>query len=201
MQRIDFFLIAFHAIVFAVAVWLIIIPMIQPLDVKTVVKSSIIYNNPIYLTFHWVTKDQIQVGNLITLDVKARDLPYDKNMSIPKIEIHFNETQLNYWTNSSDSQNDEISNTDYLTLQPDWKNDLFQSNKINLRFIVPDDISVKFCDSNLKPSCKDISNIIHPAPYDLASRIDTNRIQIAVSLVTLSLSGIVIWSRFREKKN
>ena len=175
--------------------------MIYPLDVKTVAKISNIYNKPIYLTFHWITHDQIQVGNLITLDVQARDLPYNKNMTMPNIEIHFNESQLNYWTNSIDTQNHEISTKDYLILKPDWENGVFKSDEMNLRFIIPSDISVDFCDSNLKPSCKEVPTIMHPAAYDLENRIDTNRIQIALSLVTVSLSGIVVWSRFRENKS
>lgn len=80
-----------------------------------------------------------------------------------------------------------------------WKNDTLTSEKIPLRFIVPKDIPMEFCDYNIEPSCRIIQDVIHPASFDLADRIKNSRITITASLVILSLSSIIVWYRFSEK--
>ena len=75
-----------------------------PLDVKTVTKVSELYEEPIFLTFHWLTADEIQVGNLITLDIEIRNLPYNSNMMLENISIRFYEEQLNFWSFEGDSK-------------------------------------------------------------------------------------------------
>jgi hypothetical protein len=198
MNKADIGLVIGLVIIFIVGVFLVLIPIITLLDVETVSKVSGIYLEPIFLTFHWITDDEIQVGKLITFDVQAHNLPYSKNMTLNNIEISFIENQINYWYNHEDSRQNKYPQSDIVTLYPDWENNVFKSDKINFRFTIPEDISIQYCDYNLEISCFDLPKIIHPAPYDLANRIDSNRIVITLSLITASLSAIVVWSRLSD---
>ena len=198
MSKVDIGLAVGLGTIFIVGLFLILIPIITPLDVETVSKVSGIYDEPIFLTFHWITDDEIQVGKLITFDVRAHNLPYTKNMTLNSIEISFIENQINYWYDQEDSRQNRYPQSDTVTLYPDWENKIFKSDKINFRFIIPEDISIQYCDYNLETPCYDIPKIIHPAPYDLANRIDSNRIVITLSLIISSLSAIVVWSRLRD---
>ena len=200
MQKVDYFLVISLSILVSIGILVVGIPSFTPLDVKTVTKVSELYEEPIFLTFHWITADEIQVGNLITLDIEIRNLPYNSNMMLENISIRFYEEQLNFWSFEGDSKNNEILQNDSVILNPDWNKSVFGSEKLYLRFIIPTDISAEYCDFNLKSPCTEIQNIIHPAPYDLKSRIDANRIVVILSLVTAALSSIVVWSRIRKDR-
>ena len=71
-------------------------------------------------------------------------------------------------------------------------------NEIKIRFIIPENIHLNFCDSNLG-KCMQVDKIIHPAPHDLAVQIDTNRIGIGISLLVAIFSCIIIWSKIRPE--
>lgn len=199
MKKIDRPFIGIIFAIIIIGVWQIGIPVIYPLDEKTVTKVSNIYEEPLFLTFHWITDDQIQVGKLITLDIELRGLPYKENMTLNEIKINLNETQLNYWSNKSDIENNEILQEDSFVFRHDWANSVFISDPIKIRFIIPTDISLEYCDYNIEPSCYEIKNIIHPAPYDLASSLEADRITILFSLVIIVLSTSIIWSTTRKK--
>ena len=198
MNKVDIGLVVGLGAIFIVGLFLVLIPIITLLDVETVSKVSGIYDEPIFLTFNWITDDEIQVGKLITFDVQVHNLSYTKNMTLNSIEISFIENQINYWYDQEDSRQNRYPQSDIVTLYPDWENKIFKSDKINFRFIIPEDISIQYCDYNLEIPCYDIPKIIHPAPYDLANRIDSNRIVITLSLIIASLSAIVVWSRLRD---
>ena len=191
----DSLLITAIVIFFFLGLWWIVYPTYTPYEAETVTKDSRLYNEPIYLTLHWKTDDEIQVGKMITLWVEIRGLPY--NETSKDIEMQFNEKQLNYFSSDDDVQNNKISQTDRIKFTYNSDQKTFQSELINLRFIIPTDISVELCDYNLQNPCNTIEDIIHPAPYDLASRIETNRISIGVSLVVAAFSSLVVWSRLR----
>ena len=199
MKKIDYPFIGIIIAIIIIGIWQIGIPAIYPLDVKTVTKVSNIYNEPLFLTFHWITDDQIQVGKLIILDLEIRGLPYKENMTLNEIVINLNETQLNYWSDEDDVENNEILQADSFVFKPDWVNSIFISDPINIRFIIPTDISLEYCDYNIEPSCYEIKNIIHPAPYDLASSLEADSITIIISLVIVTLSTSVIRYRIRKK--
>lgn len=201
MKKADIILIIGLPIIFVIGFALIAYPIIELLDVETITKVSGIYEEPFYLTFHWVTDDEIQVGKLITLDIEVKGLPYNKNMSLNKIIIKFEETHLNYWFDEKDPRQKNFIQGDSMLLYPDWEKNIFKSDKMNLRFIVPTDIFINFCDFNIEPTCHKIENIIHPAPYDVANRIQSMRAIITVSLVAASLTTVVAWSRLRDSKN
>src|SRR5437899_11256646 len=78
-------------------IYFVLYPVITPFDVETVTKVSGIYKEPIFFTFHWITDDEIQVGKLITLDIKLKGLPYTSNMTLKNIEVDIPEKYLNYW--------------------------------------------------------------------------------------------------------
>ena len=199
MKKIDYPFIGIIIAIIIIGIWLIGIPAIFSLDTKTITKVSNIYDEPLFLTFHWITGDEIQVGKLITLDIELRGLPYKENMTLNEIKINLNETQLNYWSNESDIENNQILQEDSFVFRPDSASSAFISDPIKIRFIIPTDISLEYCDYNIEPSCYEIKNIIHPAPYDLASSLEADRITITFSLLIAVLSTSIIWSRIRKK--
>ncbi len=186
------------------------VPVYNDLDVKTITKISYIYEKPVSIIFHWITADQIQVGKLTTLELEIQNLPYNQNMTLSDIIVNFDQTQLNYWIDDKAKSKSIYDNEakrqmlypmkDEITLKPDWDSNTFKSELFNLRFVTPEDISIQYCDYNLDSPCHQIESIIHPAPYDIDDRIQSNRIVISMSLVTASLSSIVVWARLREDK-
>jgi hypothetical protein len=186
-------------LIFILGFIFVLYPILTPLDVETVTKVSGIYKNPIFFTFHWITDDEIQVGKLVTLDVRLNGLPYNSSMNLKNIEIQIPEQYLNYWEDKKSDRQNKFPQSNVLILKSDSNTNVFRSEPINLRFIVPDDIPVIFCDYNKNSPCDKIPYFIHPAAYDLANRIDTNRILISLSLLTASLSVIVVWTRLREQ--
>lgn len=183
------------AIIFLLWGYFVLYDIADPYKAKTIKKVSDIYDDPIFLIFHWETEDQIQVGKKIYLKIEAIGLPYDNSIELP-IEITIDETYLNYW-NDENTENHEILRDPKFRLD-NWENDSVKSNIVPLRFIIPTDIPIEYCDYNLSSECITIPNIIHPAPFDLADEIRNARIAITASLVIVGLSSIVVWSRFRN---
>ena len=177
----------------------IIIPANSDYEFVTVTKFSDFYEKPIFLSFHWAVEEQLQVGKLVSIWAEIRDMPHtEDNPPQEKIQLKFNEDQLNFWTNDTDNKNNGISYIDTLTFKPDWKTNVLRSNEIDVRFIVPVDISAELCDENI-PKCMEIKNIIHPAPYDLSAQLESNRISSALSLIVVGLSFVIIWATLRPK--
>ena len=177
----------------------IIVPTNSDYEFETVTKFSDLYEKPIFLTFYWTVEEQLQVGKLVSIFAEIRDMPYTPDdMPLREIQIQFDERQLNYWTNSSDNENNRISRIDTLTFEPYWEDNFFRSNEIDIRFIVPVDISVELCDENIS-KCLEIKNIIHPAAFDLNAQLESNRINSALSFIVVGLSFVVIWATLRPK--
>ncbi|QLH03643.1 hypothetical protein C5F47_08880 [Nitrosopumilus cobalaminigenes] len=183
------------AIIFVLWGYFVLYDIADPYKAKTIKKISEPYEDPVYLIFNWETEDQIQVGKKIYLQIEAIGLPYN-NTTLPPIEITIDETYLNYW-NDENTENHEIMDDPKFRLD-NWENDSLRSKVIPLRFIVPADIPIEYCDYDLSSNCITIQNIIHPAPFDLADEIKNSRISITASLVIVGLSSIVVWSRFRN---
>ena len=78
------------------------------------------------MTFNWETKDQIQVGELITLDIEVRGLPYKKNMTEPNIELFFEEKYLNYLSEDKKGVNEILP----FKLYSDWENNVLDLTKL-----------------------------------------------------------------------
>ena len=178
----------------------ILVPYFLPYPFSTFAKVSGIYDEPIIIMINWESENELQVGKPVKLSMELRDLPYS-NSSIPleDIIIRFDERDLNYLDPNEDRTGDITYNKDFLTFTPDWESGIFKSDEIRIRFIVPTDIAVEFCDPNLTSECTKIEKIIHPAPHDLAIQIQNNQIGIGVSLVIASFSIVIIWNRLRDK--
>lgn len=197
VKKIDLLLLVIPVLV--IVIFFLVISPAYEFEDPTIVKNvSGIYKNPIHLTFHWTVEDQIQVGKLMTLQIIAEDLPYNENMKLKEIELFFNETYINYWIDDEDQRQKLYSTSNIFLLKPDWNKNVFSSEKINFRFIVPVDIPMIFCDYNLNTTCVQIENIIHPAPYDLANRIDTNRMIMALTIVVAGIGLVNVWARLRR---
>lgn len=166
---------------------------------ETVTKVSDFYENPIFLTFQWETEDELQVGKLIEFGVEISGIPYSNNSeSLKSITVSFDENQLNYWRDFSNDPNNRILKSDFIILQRDLNRNVFTSDKIEIRFIVPEDINLEFCDNNI-PKCILIDNVIHPAPHDLAVQIETNRVGLGLTLALAAFSCAIVWARLRPK--
>lgn len=178
-------------------VTMILVPYTTDYAFQTVTRFQGNYTDPIYLTFHWKTADELMVGKYIRASVDVRNLPYNETSTLKDITIKYN--QLNYFSNRFDEENNRISDVDYVTLRPDWDRNVFRSNEISIRYIVPQDVSIDLCDYNLQRECMEIKSIIHPAPHDTFVHIDNARTSIAVSLSILTLSIITAWFNLRSK--
>jgi len=171
----------------------IYVPFTTDYSFETITKVSNEYANPIHITFHWVTEDELQVGKDIDIDITVKGLPYtQENEPLEKITLEFDEIYLNFW----DEYSDQPLPSNLLVLQSNWENNSFVSDPIKIRFIVPTDVPVEFCDYNI-PKCFEIPNIIHPAPHDLAVQLQTNRVGLGLSLMLALLSSVIIWSRIK----
>ena len=178
---------------------LVFIPLNEPYSFETVAKVSEQYPQPLYITFQWETADELQVGKLITFGAEIRGFPYTiEDEPLEKIEFKFNERHLNYWNEESDIDKNIVLEHDSIELIPDWDKNVFRSQKIDIRFIIPTDITLELCDQNIQ-ECILIENIIHPAPHDLAIQVETNRIGIGVSLLIVVFSSVIVWSKLRPK--
>jgi len=181
---------------------LILIPIITPYPFTTFTKVSGIYDETITIKINWEPEDELQVGKPTKVSMELRDLPY-RNFTLPleDITIHFDERDLNYLHPDEPRTGDITYDKDFLTFTLDGNSNYVESDYIWIRFIVPTDIAVKFCDPNLKSECETIEKIIHPAPHDLAIQIRNNQIGIAVSLIIASFSLVIIWNNLHQKKH
>ena len=174
-------------------------PFVEPYKFKTISKVSEKYERPIYFTFEWETEDELQVGKNVTISSELRGLPYSSSdESLKEITLQFDERQLNYWSNEDDKINNETFQKDSVSFQPNWEEGVFRSDEVEVRFIVPTDITLKFCDNNI-PTCWNLTNVIHPAPHDLAVQIQTNRITLGLTFALAAFSSAIVWSRLRPR--
>ncbi len=197
IYRKDVVFVIFLLVPFYFFIHFIIVPVTTDYSFQTVTQFKGDYPEPIFLTFHWKTADELMVGKQITVFVDVKNLPYTQNDTMKEINIKFN--NLNYFSHRFDENNDKITQVDYLSLYPVWNENKFSSDPIKIRYIVPIDVSVDLCDYNLNEECMKIEQIIHPAPHDIFVQIDNARTNIGVSLSILSLTIIMVWVNFRPK--
>ncbi len=169
----------------------IYVPMNTDYPFTTITKVSNGYEDPLYFTYFWTTKDELQVGTEIQLKVQIIGLPYsENNTSIKRISLEIDEKFLNFW----DEFSTEPLSTNVMIFKHDLESDYFYSEPITLRFIIPTVVNMTFCDENIS-QCIDIPNVIHPAPHNLAAQLETNRVGLGISLMLVILSSVIIWSR------
>ena len=174
-------------------------PFVDPYEFKTIAKVSEKYEQPIHFTFNWQTEDELQVGKNVTFSSEIRGLPYSQlDEPLKEISLQFDERQLNYWSYEGDTINNETFQKDSITFQPNWDEGVFSSDDVEIRFIVPTDVVLTFCDNNI-PTCWNVTNVIHPAPHDLAVQIQTNRIALGLTFGLAAFSSAIVWSRLRPR--
>lgn len=198
MQKIDFLLFVIPVLVI-IGFAFVVAPAIQDEQWFIVKKvSPTIYAEPIALTFHWIVEDEIQVGKLMTLEIIAENLPYKQNSTLKEIKLYFEEEYINLWFDKNDPRQKLYPTSNVFLLKPDKEKNTFSSGKINFRFIVPIDMHMMLCDQNQNDTCEPIENIVHPAPYDLANRIDTNRLVVGLTLAVMGIGVLNAWARLKN---
>src|SRR5713226_5119712 len=175
----------------------VVVPLTTNYPFQTVTKFQGKYHDPLYITFNWISQDELMVGKRILVSVEIRGLPYTSNQTLKDIQMKFN--GLNYFSNRDDTQNNKISTVDTVVFTPDWNNHVFRSNQIQIRYIDPVDESIQFYDYNQPQSNMTISGIIHPAPHDTYVQINTERTNAGVSIAVLVATVVIVWSVLREK--
>lgn len=173
----------------------VIVPLTTDYPFQTVTKFQGKYHNPIFLTFNWISHDELMVGKKILVSVEIRGLPYMSNQTLKDIQLKFN--GLNYWTNLNYDQSNRISKTDTISFIPDWNNHVFRSNQIQIRYILPEDESAQLLDYNLPEPNMTINGIIHPAPHDTYVQIDTARTNAGVSLAVAVATLVIVWNSLK----
>lgn len=176
----------------------ILVPTTTTYPFETITKFQGNYSNPVYITFHWESKDELMVGKTISVSADIAGLPYKfDNQTSKGIKMHFN--GLNYFSSTLDPSENKISKNDTLTFYANWNKNIFESHPINIRYIIPTDESVELCDYNLQKSCMIIPSIIHPAPHDTFVQIDTGRANAGVSIAILLATIIIIWDTLAKR--
>ncbi len=177
----------------------VILPEITHYQFQTVTKFQGKYSNPIYITFHWDSQDELMVGKKLQVYAEIRGLSYNLTQSLQEIKMKFN--GLNYFSDPTDVVNNKISKIDTITFKPYLDGNEFVSNKINIRYILPEDESVEFYDYNISPNNMTIGGIIHPAPHDTFVQIDTARTNAGVSLAVLVATVVIVWSALKPQRD
>jgi len=119
--------------------------------------------------------------------------------SSQEIKMKFN--GLNYFSDPTDVADNKISKVDTIIFKPYLNGNEFVSNKINIRYILPEDESVELYDYNISPNNMTIRGIIHPAPHDTFVQIDTARTNAGVSLAVLVATVVIVWSALKPQRN
>ena len=174
----------------------VIVPLTTDYPFQTVTKFQGSYHKPVYITFNWMSHDELMVGKRIFVSVEIRGLPYASNQTLKYIQMKFN--GLNYFSNLNDNVNNVISTIDTVDFKPDWNNDVFKSNKIQIRYITPIDESVQLYDYNQPQWNMTVNGIIHPAPHDTYVQILTERSNAGVSIAILVATVIIVWNALKK---
>ena len=96
----------------------------------------------------------------------------------------------------------ETDETNVLTLYYDNHTKIFKSEPINIRFTVPDNVSVLYCEYTHEEKCFTVKNILKPAEYSLEQEIENNELLInltaVIAILTLIPSVSTIYKIFRN---
>ncbi|MGI0094408.1 MAG: hypothetical protein ACREA8_09930 [Nitrosotalea sp.] len=178
-------------------VYAVIVPTTTTYPFETITKFQGNYHKPIYIIFHWESKDELMVGKFISVHADIVGLPYDHKDNFTNITMHLD--GLNYFTNGTDTSNNKISTHDTLKFRLNLEKNIAESDPIIIRYILPVDESVELCDPILQSDCMTISGIIHPSPHDTFVQIDTGRANAGVSLAILLATIVIVWHSLAQK--
>ncbi len=145
----------------------------------------------IKLTLCWIVDKQIQVGKLITLDAKASSERYNMSNINHTITITFPKEIINYWEDSNHTRQFNYTTSNQLILTQN-NFGIFESEPINFRFTVPENISATYCEYFPNEDCFEIYNLLRPTSYYLDQEIELAKQTVKLSKETLLLTKEIL---------
>ena len=145
------------------------------------------HTEDIKLTLCWIVDNQVQVGKLITLDATASSERYTMNNINHTITITFPNEIINYWEDSNHTRQFNYTTSNQLILTQN-NFGIFESEPINFRFTVPENISITYCEYFPNEECFEVSNLLRPASYYLDQEIELAGQTIKLANETLFLT-------------
>ena len=138
------------------------------------------YNEPIYVSFHWKTEDEVITGKPVEIVIETH-LPYNSTKDLKRIEIQFN--GIGYYRDPSTNLFERISKDEKVTLEPqDIEGKIFKSEPIRLRYAVEGPKSVLFCETRI---------VLIKIPGQPVSCIFDIKISYEISISKLTLIGTI----------
>ena len=160
----------------------------------TVSRISSMYEQPVYLSFHWKTKTEVITGEPVEVWAETL-LPYTDNPP-QKIQVRFE--GVGYYDEPSPDYLERISEVDTVTLYPsEDKPSLFSSKPIELRYAVDGAKSVEFCDYNVIPPCSTVSDVIEVQPRSTAFETSIAKLIMVGTLAIYVLTVVLIFFTMR----
>ena len=149
------------------------------------------HTEDIKLTLCWIVDNQIQVGKLITLDAKASSERYTMSNINHTITITFPNEIINYWEDSNHTRQFNYTTSNQLVLiQNNFG--IFESEPINFRFTVPENISVTYCEYFPNEECFKVYSLLRPASYYLDQEIELAEQTIKLANKTVFLTEEIL---------
>ena len=149
--------------------------------------SDVNHTKYIKLTLCWIVDNQIQVGKLITLDAKASSERYNMSNINHTITITFPKEIINYWEDSNHTRQFNYTTSNQLILTQN-NFGIFESEPINFRFTVPENISITYCEYFPNENCFKVNNLLRPASYYLDQEIELAKQTAKLANETLVLT-------------
>jgi len=177
-----------------VAIIILIFPFLFPIHLSyyefyTVSKVPEIYNENVFLSFHWKTANEVITGEPVEVWVEAQ-LPYNHTDQLQNIEIIFE--GIGYYAKSSENYFERISTSEKVELKSyEVGERMFRSEPIKLRYAVEGAKDVLYCDYNVKPSCAKLLEIIEVAPHATMFDISMSKIMFVGTIGIFVLTIIV----------
>jgi len=148
------------------------------------------YNEPIYVSFHWKTEDEVITGKPVEIVIETH-LPYNSTKDLKRIEIQFN--GIGYYRDPSTNLFERISKDEKVTLEPqDIEGKIFKSEPIRLRYAVEGPKSVLFCDYNLQPPCTEVPDVVEVAPRQTSYEISISKLTLIGTIGVYVLTVILV---------
>ena len=157
----------------------------------------------INLKFCWIVDNQIQVGKLLTVYAESNSVRYVQNSTkYENITITFPQNMINYWIDDKHPRQNKYDETNVLTLYYDNHTKIFKSEPINIRFTVPDNVSVLYCEYTHEEKCFTVKNILRPAKYSLEQEIKNNEslinLTVIIAILTVISPLFTVYQIFRD---
>jgi hypothetical protein len=161
----------------------------------TVSRISNMYDEAVYLSFHWKTTTEVITGEPVEVWVEAL-LPYKTFDSLQKIQVRFE--GVGYYDEPSPDYLERISEDDTIILYPSEVQDsLFHSDTIELRYSVAGAKSIEFCDYNISTPCITVNDVIEVQPRATAFESSIAKLIMIGTLAICVLTVVLIFYTMR----